>query len=606
MPKLFAENRLDAVIKTLPFNQFRPLPDINFSVDAICVPGEAERAEELLGKPVPQLPASKYMQYMRTGDRRNYEGPYFSRRSSAMRLLLAELTERKGRFTDLLVDYVWAICEESTWILPAHYYPNHGNPLNCLPDAFNLKDGDDVRQIDLFSAATGGMLAWIWYLGAGILDGVTPVIRRRIADMLKARILHVFYDVRGENNWWMGERGERLNNWTPWIVENVLTVVMLCEDNDVNREHAVRRSIEMLDRFTGNYPDDGGCDEGPVYWGHAAASYFDCAELIRDITGGLIDVTGLPFVRKMCEYIADFNLGGANYANFADASHRIWHDFATIARMGRITGSEKLTAFAFDNADRENFNGFSSDWVSYRSMRNLFEPFPEKPADARDPGHVWYPDLETMIVKNPSNGISLAAKAGGNNDSHNHNDTGSFILLKNGRPVFIDPGVEEYTKDTFSLKRYTIWTMRSLYHNLPSVNGFEQPAGEGYKSKVLMCDGKTLKMELKNAYPPESGIKTYVRTLSLDDEGFKCVDSLALEREGFAEFVLMCAEEPDANEKTIRVSGASAELVGFVSCETEAVPLGRKLSGEWSSDHLTRIKLKSGKFREAVFTLSVR
>ncbi|WP_092282222.1 hypothetical protein [Caldicoprobacter faecalis] len=48
--------------------------------------------------------------------------------------------------------------------------------------------------------------------------------------------------------------------------------------------------------------------------------------------------------------------------------------------------------------------------------------------------------------------------------------------------LFIDVGVETYTAKTFSSSRYEIWTMQSQYHNLPTVNGVCQQAGEQYRT----------------------------------------------------------------------------------------------------------------------------
>jgi hypothetical protein len=44
----------------------------------------------------------------------------------------------------------------------------------------------------------------------------------------------------------------------------------------------------------------------------------------------------------------------------------------------------------------------------------------------------------------------MAIKGGNNGESHNHNDVGSFIIYTDGEPLFIDPGVGEYTAKTFS------------------------------------------------------------------------------------------------------------------------------------------------------------
>lgn len=64
------------------------------------------------------------------------------------------------------------------------------------------------------------------------------------------------------------------------------------------------------------------------------------------------------------------------------------------------------------------------------------------------PDVTWYPETEFCYMKN-KNGMLLAAKGGFNNESHNHNDVGTFSLYVNTIPVFIDAGVGTYTKQTF-------------------------------------------------------------------------------------------------------------------------------------------------------------
>ena len=87
----------------------------------------------------------------------------------------------------------------------------------------------------------------------------------------------------------------------------------------------------------------------------------------------------------------------------------------------------------------------------------------------------------------------MAAKAGNNADSHNHNDVGSFTVYKDGRPLIIDLGVETYRAKTFSDKRYEIWTMQSQFHNLPTFleEGYDGKLGKDsaadlYDSRIVM------------------------------------------------------------------------------------------------------------------------
>ena len=108
---------------------------------------------------------------------------------------------------------------------------------------------------------------------------------------------------------------------------------------------------------------------------------------------------------------------------------------------------------------------------------------------------VWYPSVGIYAARQGS--WVLGAKFGSNGDSHNHNDTGSVTVYKDGRPFLIDIGVESYTQKTFSPQRYEIWTMQSAWHNLPTFDGVQQlPGAEYYRRSVSVSEqGITLRDE---------------------------------------------------------------------------------------------------------------
>lgn len=193
MKTLFANRGIQAKSALLPPAQRRPFYEDARGVQACTWPGSLPAAEALLGKPVPPLSCSLYRRFAVDGNRKEYETPYFQRRTALLTLTFAEKTEGKGRFVELLADYVWAVLEESTWVLPAHNRPRHGLRQG-LPDAFGLRAGDELDYIDLFAATTAATLAWVSYLLAKELDGVEPVLRTRIRDMLELRILRPFLD----------------------------------------------------------------------------------------------------------------------------------------------------------------------------------------------------------------------------------------------------------------------------------------------------------------------------------------------------------------------------------------------------------------------------
>ena len=261
--------------------------------------------------------------------------------------------------------------------------------------------------------------------------------------------------------------------------------------------------------------------------------------------------------------------------------------------MGRLCKSDKLCGYAAFKANKLSFNSWSSSSTPYRSFKNLFEPYPACQPIPLKPETIFYPNLEVLIVRSES-GLSLAAKGGHNAESHNHNDIGNFILFNRETPVFIDAGVEQYCKDTFSSKRYTLWTMRSLYHNLPEINGCEQLNGKQYHANIISCENGKLVLELKNAYPEEAGINSYIRSVSLNDNCFACTDNISLNEPGKIAFSIICVEEPEntaSGKIRLNNAGVLAEYDEALSYSTDKIKLESKLRNEWQTESLTRIRL---------------
>ena len=87
-------------------------------------------------------------------------------------------------------------------------------------------------------------------------------------------------------------------NWNPWICSNWLTCVMLCEKDPAKRQQAVTEIESCMRAFIDAYPADGGCDEGTGYWDRAAASLFECLDLMKQVRDdSLATVTVLDYQR---------------------------------------------------------------------------------------------------------------------------------------------------------------------------------------------------------------------------------------------------------------------------------------------------------------------
>ncbi|MDL2299876.1 heparinase II/III-family protein, partial [Bacteroides sp. OttesenSCG-928-E20] len=167
----------------------------------------------------------------------------------------------------------------------------------------------------------------------------------------------------------------------------------------------------------------------------------------------------------------------------------------------------------------------------YRLLKSMESEARMNSYTPQHPHHpfTYYPETEFCYMG--AGDFFLATKAGYNDESHNHNDVGTFNLYLNNQPLFIDLGVETYTRKTFSGQRYTIWTMQSDFHNLPRINGHQQKNGKQYKGTNVSASakGKTFTLDMAQAYPAEAGIGKWQRTYKLTAKALQMEDDFAID-----------------------------------------------------------------------------
>jgi hypothetical protein len=505
-------------------------------------------AQKSLGADWPAPKASVFLDFVRDGNRTRYESVSFGRRVRLADAVLAEAIEAKGRFLDEIVDGVWTICEESFWGVPAHVGAQKRGP--GLPDVTE-------PVVDLFAAETAMLLAWTDYLVGDALDRVSPLVRERIRLEIDGRVLGPCLD--RDDFWWMGFGGRAVNNWNPWIVSNWLAAALLVEENPARRGASVHKALRCLDIFLASYPADGGCDEGPGYWDRAGGSLFDCLELLRSASGGKIDVFDRPLIKEIGRYIGRVHIAGPWAVNFADASAKPGGNAPLIFRYGQAIGDRGLMGFGSWLAREQglgtravagSFGVLGRALPALFGLAELLGTEPKEPL-ARD---AWFPGLQVMAarsVEGSTKGLYLAAKGGHNDESHNHNDAGNFIVYADGEPVLIDVGVETYTAKTFSGRRYEIWTMQSAFHNLPTVGGIMEKNGRDFRARDVRYEADAARAELAldiaAAYPPEAGIASWRRRLVLErGESVLMEDAYALDRDRPIAWNFMSWRRPEA------------------------------------------------------------
>jgi len=510
-----------------------------------------KKAEENLNCDWESLKASVFMEYVRTGNRSHFQSQSFGRRRKLAELVLGECLEGKGRFLDDIMNRVWAIYEETYWGVPAHVgIQKRGEG---LPDVTE-------PTVDLFAAETGMLLAWTYYLAGKELNEISPLVTERIEHEIKRRILTP--NLERDDFWLMGF-DRTVNNWNPWICSNWLTAVLVIEQDPELRIRSVYKILQCLDNFLNPYPRDGGCDEGPGYWNRAGGSLFDCLELLYSASKGRINIFNHPLIKEMEKYICRVYISYPYFINFADAAAKVSPNVSVVFRYGEKIKDEKLKGFGAFLAEKQGWRqdplrgGFG---VLGRVLPAVFTLEKMLEAESMEPleRDFWLPFLQVMgsrSFESSHRGLYIACKGGHNDESHNHNDVGNFIVYSDGYPAVIDVGVETYTAKTFSSRRYEIWTMQSAYHNLPTINGTMQKNGEEHKAvNVKYKSGEksvSFSLDMSKAYPEEAQIRSWNRTISLV-RGKEVIVSDTYELEEVKEDVvmhLMSWRKPEVIEK---------------------------------------------------------
>jgi hypothetical protein len=469
-------------------------------------------AEEYLDYNWPVVKATDYLEFIRSGDRR--QGAYAAPSRALNSLVMGELVEGKGRFIDQIINAVWYYSEQTWWGWSAHLYFQKAP--GGLPDV-------NEPTVDLGVGEITSDLSWTWYLFRDEFDKVHPLISQR----LKQEIIHKALDPYFERDdfGYMGFKGGRPNNWNPWVNYNMLNCFLLIETDPVKKVAEVQKIINSLDKFLNGYSDDGGCDEGPSYWGAAGALLYESLEILNKATGNKFDVFSDPLIQNIGKYFYQVNIHAPYFLNFADADATTGGNPSAVYRYGKAINDLQMQQFGAYLAKLGKWGERSPSGKICDQIKNLGLLDEIKNAEGKEAlvSDFWLPDTEVAGARDKGGsymGFFFGAKGGFNNESHNHNDVGTCVMYYDGKPCLIDLGREEYTAKTFSSERYQIWTMQSGYHTLPVINGTEQMQGEKFKAKnsyfTANARSAAFSTDIAGAYPEKAAVKSWIRSYTLN------------------------------------------------------------------------------------------
>lgn len=513
--------------------------------------------EKFIGQEWQKIPDDIFAEYKTSGNRRNYENKSFELRCQLAYLVMAEIMEQKGRFMKDIIQGLHYMISEIWWGIPAHY------PL-AQPES-------DTQVVDLFNAETANLLAWTIYMLHDDLEteqkGICKIVRKEIDRRMMTPARTIDYSWK-----------KKTNNWNPWICANWLSCVLFCETDRQHQIDAIQQILKCLDVFVDGYPNDGGCDEGIGYWNRATGSLFDCIQLLSLATNNAVSYPQTEKFLAMATFPYKLYIGNNQYVNFADTRPNATIPYEVAFPLGLSIGDSILTQFAALIAQRASFNtkpahSFqTSEFPSLsRELLFLIHYHTFKDTKSAEPlvRDIWLPDLQVFTARSEeltTHHLYVAAKGGHNDENHNHNDVGNFIVYDNAKPVIIDIGVGTYTAQTFSKQRYELFNCRSAYHNVPLINGMEQQQGAAYHAKDVTCSYNdkraTFSLDIAQAYPNAAAVNKWERTVILNrGENVTVTENYELKKYlRPSQIILVCCEEARETEAGVIAIGDNHQI----------------------------------------------
>lgn len=480
---------------------------------------------------IPQTRYTDFRAFIHTGDREAYETPYFARRSmlagAALRLFLGDKLMK-----DPLQDLIWAICEETNWVLPAH----------------------ERSVVDLFSAETGFVLGETLALLGGKLDAE---VRSRVRFEVERRIFQPYLTTHDSLWWYQGH-----NNWNGVCNSSVAAAFLLLEPEPGRVAEGLALALKGLEKFFSTaFETDGSSTEGVGYWHYGLINFVALAEMLRARTHGAIDLLDSEHMRRIAAYPAKLLLSPARFATFSDCDDLLNFNPGIITRLMERTCEGSLRGLLSPPVPSER------QWRLTMMLRDMLwwngEYHREMPqADAYLPSA----GVARLISCTPKGVPVVAAiKAGHNDENHNQNDVGSFILHVGEESFLVDPGRGLYSRQYFGPERYQNIFANAYGHSVPVVGGIPQKEGRDFFGTMMAVDTweteKYAEIEMARAYPV-TGLSSLHRRVSLSADGvftlqdvFEFTDELHPVEEN-----LVTWQEVEVGENEVVLHGAVHDL----------------------------------------------
>ena len=456
---------------------------------------------------------SKFRMFAEKGERNLYEFA-LNQHLASLNLNAYMAIFYGGEYISKLEDSLYDVLSIYVWAIHAH-----------IPDI----NEENYYELDLCSTAVGSTIAIIDLL---LGDKLHPLIRKRIDTELRRRILEPF-----KAQPWHWE--DRYNNWTSVCAGHTGITLMIKYPDEFDK--LLPRFNENMRKFIAGFSDDGVCYEGAGYWGYGLSSFVLYAILLKEYTNGKINYFEDSKVREICRFFEKVALSKDIITCYGDTTIDIKMPSQLLYPLRSIYGEDIWVP----NKSRLSAPTSLSQILLYISYYTE-----DCSSDELQNAEYYMPIAGWYTYRTDK--YSLAARGGWNGDSHNHNDCGSFMLVRDNRQVLIDMGTRYYTKDYFQMpQRYMYLETSSRGHNVPIINGQYQANVPETRSYTSFENG-VFSVDFRELYDIKE-LKRLVRHYVADKNSVFISDEYEIEGEGSFTERFVSYVEPVIGEGEIKI-----------------------------------------------------
>lgn len=534
--------------------------------------GAIRRADHSYLQPLLPISLDQYVQYSVNSDQSDYTTAYFSRRAALVDQVVGVCAANSTKYIPEIARIVWAICEESSWVLPSSNALLPGG--DALPDIFD-------PLIDRYAARTAADLSMAVSLIGDMLDSYSPRITRRVEYEIERRIVEPFLKYE-DIGWMLGPRGDLAA-----CLWGVALSFLTFEYDDRRRWHCMRRAWRLADRILAQqaFPD-GSISGGLAEWQSFAGYMIDIINMALIATGGAVDARSEAAVDRLLKFPVSCHLARGYFVNPGEhlmrpglngiELYRIGmaaHD-AYLCDLGAYIHKIETRVLRLQNPSllQASFEALTSAVIEAESLNQPLIP------------QVYLGDAQLMLARSregEERGMAFSMHGGDNGVPGCHLDIGDISLFLNGSPILVDIGSNPKTQ----------------YHNLPTVGGIGQRLGSSFRSTDANCQWNreyaVMTLDLTGAYPPEAGVESWQRSAVFSFDGaLQLIDLVDLSRPAPIEFHFISAVPVTVSESHAQLDAVRLKWDESLTCEVARIELSGDAARLWS-DGLYRITLRS-------------